>query len=155
MNEWRQLDLLKGKRQKGKLPPGPTEFQIHCAVADYLRAGKSKGWLWFHPPNGGERPAIYRDGTRRSPEGGRLQRMGARAGVSDIVLASPPYARMHVLELKRKGEKPSPEQWAFMDEVVICGGVARWADNVDAALEILREWGAVRAKVTRPEKGDG
>ena len=149
MAQERQLSLLKGPRQKGTLPRGPTEFEIHCAVADYLRAGKAKNWIWFHPPNGGERPAfISKNGKRISFEGGRLQRMGARPGVSDIVLAAPPNAQLHVLELKRQGAKLSAEQEAFFDEVRACGGKVAWADNVNAALEILREWGAVRSKVT-------
>jgi len=142
---WRQLDLLKGKRQKGTLPRGPSEFEIHCAVADYLRHGLANGWIWHHPPNGGERPAIItKQGKRVSFEGGRLQRMGTKPGVSDICLHKAPHAQLHALELKAKGEKPSAAQGVWMDEVRLIGGKAEWADNVDDALAILRDWGAIR-----------
>ena len=147
VSEERQLDLLKTSRQRGKLPPGPSEFQIHCVVADYLRHGLAPGWTWFHPPNGGERPAIYRKGKRVSPEGGRLQRMGAKPGVSDILLAKAPYAQLHALELKRKGEKPTGEQEAWMADLTSLGGRAAWADTVEGALQILKEWGAISTRI--------
>lgn len=144
---YRQLDLLKGPRQKGTVLRGPTEFEIHCVIADYLRAGLSSKWVWFHPPNGGERSANFVNGKRVSFEGGRLKRMGARPGVSDIVLFAPPQAQAHVLEIKRKGETPSDAQYAFMNETEMSGGVAAWVDNVDDALAVLRRWGAVKSTI--------
>jgi hypothetical protein len=148
----RQLDLLKGPRQRGVRPTGATEFEMHCVIADYLRVGKAPGWLWFHPPNGGERSAIWKENkdgtiTRRSIEGGRLKRMGARAGVSDFILIQPGGARVHVLELKRRGEKPTESQLLFMDEVEQAGGKVAWVDTVDDALAVLEGWGAIRRQV--------
>lgn len=145
----RQLDIFKSRRQKGVAPAGPSEFQIHCAVIDYFRHGRAKGWLVLHPANGGERPAVYRNGRRVSPEGGRLQRMGQKKGASDLLFAGPPNGQLHALELKRRNEKLSRDQETFFDEVRAAGGKVAWADNVDAALEILREWGAVRSNSTR------
>jgi hypothetical protein len=145
MDEQRQLDIFKSKRQKGTLPPGPSEFQIHCAVADYLRHGLAPGWAWFHPANGGERPATYTvKGKRVSFEGGRLQRMGVKPGVSDILLIKAPHATLHCLELKAKGEKMSAAQAAWQGEMGGLGAWTAWADSVDGALEILRGWGAIR-----------
>jgi hypothetical protein len=148
MAEARQLSLFKGKRQRGIKPTGPSEFEIHCMIADYLRRGIAPGWTWFHPPNGGERPAIInKAGKRISPEGGRLQRMGARPGVSDIILAGPPHGTIHALELKQKGAKPNAEQDVFMAEVIAAGGRADWADNVNDAVAILTRWGAVSTRL--------
>jgi hypothetical protein len=146
---WRQLDLLKGKRQKGTLPRGPSEFQIHCAVADYLRHGIAVGWDFWHTPNGGERPAyITKTGKRVSPEGGRLLRLGTKKGVSDILLAGP-GPMLCALEIKAKGEHPTIEQAAWLAWVRSIGGKADWADNVDDALAILENWGAIRTgKIT-------
>jgi len=134
----RQLDLLKGKRQKGITPPGPSEFEIHCTVADYLRNGLAPGWIWFHPANGE---------LRNKATGGRLKRMGVMPGVSDILLASAPYATLHALELKRKGEKLRLDQREWMGMVASIGGETAWADSVEAALLILTRWGAISTRI--------
>jgi len=148
MGEARQLDIFKTKRQRGIKPRGPSEFEIHCCVTDYLRAGLAPGWTWFHVPNGGERPAfINSKGRRVSPEGGRLKRMGVKDGVSDILLVKAPAAQLHALELKRGGEEPTDEQYNFMNEVIALGGVATWADSVEAAFRILTDWGAISTRI--------
>lgn len=150
MTAWRQLDLLKDpRRQRGtRLPPVP-EFDVHCMIADDLRRWISPGWLWLHPPNGGERPAfINKHGKRVSPEGGRLARMGARPGASDFLLAAPPQARLHALELKRRGDEPTDLQLAFLDEVQAAGGLSAWVDTYPAAVEQLTAWGAFRVRIS-------
>jgi hypothetical protein len=133
-----QLHLFKGKRQTGVKPRGPTEFQIHCAVMDCLRNGIAPGWRAWHTPNGE---------YRMQATGGKLQRMGTMPGVSDILLAGPPHATLHALELKAKGEKPTESQEAFLAWVEAIGGKADCADSVDGALAILRSWGAVRTRL--------
>ena len=134
----RQLDIFKSKRQKGALPPSPTEFEIHCAVADYLRHGLAAGWIWHHPPNGE---------YRMKATSGRLKRMGTKPGVSDICLHKAPHCQLHALELKRKGMKPNPEQRAWMESVRALGGQAEWADSVELALLILTQWGAISTRI--------
>lgn len=147
MTAWRQLDLLKGPRQRGTRPPPALEFETHCAIADMLRVSLSPKWTWFHPPNGGERPATYRNGKRVSGEGGRLKRMGARAGTSDFILVAPALGRVHALELKRRGETPTDAQAAFLDEIRAAGGLADWCDNFNDAKRILSAWGAIRTSL--------
>jgi hypothetical protein len=136
--EERQLDIFKTKRQKGVKPKGPSEFQIHCTVADYLRHGIAPGWSWFHPANGE---------LRNKATAGRLKRMGVKPGVSDIVLIRKPFAQLHTLELKRGKEKPTEAQIEWMTEVINLGGVSAWADNVEDAMAILRSWGAIRTSI--------
>lgn len=151
MTAWRQLDLLKrgGGRQRGIKPPPALERETHIAIADTLRVSIVPGWIWFHPPNGGERPAfVNRHGKRVSPEGGLLARMGTRPGVSDFILAAPPRARLHALELKRRGEQPDDQQLAFLEAVRAAGGQAAWVDNYREAIEVLTGWGAVRVRVS-------
>jgi hypothetical protein len=141
----RQLDIFGSKRQRGKVvATGPSEFQIHCTVADYLRHGLAPGWIWNHPANGEERPAEFVKGKRVSYAGGRLKRMGLKPGVTDLELHKAPDARLYALELKRRGEKPSEAQYAWMLGVEAIGGVTAWADSVDKAVDILRGWGAIR-----------
>jgi hypothetical protein len=134
-----QLDLLKDpKRQRGTRPPPAKEFPVHCAIADTIRRFKSPGWVWFHPPNGELRP----DGA-----GARLKRMGTRPGASDFILAGPPQGRLHALELKRRGERPTEAQTAFLDEVRAAGGLAAWVDSYADAIEQLKAWGALRTTI--------
>lgn len=148
MNTWRQLSLLKGPKQRGvKLAPA-KEFAVHCLIADSLRHGISPGWIWFHCPNGGERPAfINAKGRRVSAEGGRLQRMGVKPGVSDFLLIAPPHARFYALELKRRGETPDDDQLAFLADVEAAGGAVAWVDTFDKAIAQLTAWGAIRVRL--------
>jgi hypothetical protein len=132
-----QLSLFT-RRRAAKPPPVP-EFHLHCVVADLLRQCKQPGWVWFHVPNGEARDEIA---------GGRLKRMGTRRGVSDFVLIAPPNGRAHVLELKRRGCKPTTDQYSFLLEVEEAGGVSAWVDSFDQALAVLKRWGAVRASVS-------
>lgn len=134
----RQLDLLKGPRQRGVKPVGPTEFEIHCVVADYLRHGLADGWMWWHTPNGG---------YRMQATAGMLKRMGTQPGVVDILLAKAPHCQLHALELKRRGAKLTDDQKEWMAMVRKLGGEAAWADSVDYALEILKEWGAISTRI--------
>jgi hypothetical protein len=150
MSEERQLDLLKTKRQKGKLPPGPSEFQIHCALSDTLARWISPGWVAFHPPNEGlrARKTNPKTGKTYSPEAQRLARMGVHPGVSDLILFGPPIAMIHALEIKRPGEEPTEDQSNFLKKVIAAGGQGRWCDSVEVGLRILKEWGALRVTIT-------
>ena len=50
-----QLHLFKGKRQRGCAPPSPSEYQLHCAVADTLRRWIMPGWIYTHIASGEKR----------------------------------------------------------------------------------------------------
>ena len=140
-----QPDLFTKRIRK---PPPALEFPVHCMIADALDLDLQPGWLWFHPPNGGERPAfINKHGKRISIEGGKLKRMGQKPGVSDFILAGPPGARLHALELKRRGETPDDDQIAFGERVRAAGGLFEWVDCFEDAINQLRAWGAVRMTV--------
>lgn len=146
----RQLNLWKSKRQRGVKPKPPSEFAVHCAIADTLRRWIEPGWIWFHCPNGGARTKRQNPKTGQwySPEGGRLERMGARPGVSDFLLVAPYMAQLHALELKREGEKPTKAQIQFGDDVTASGGEFAWVDNYKAAIAQLQDWGALPTTIT-------
>jgi hypothetical protein len=74
--------------------------------------------------------------------------MGELPGVSDFILIAPPAGRIHALELKRRGVKPSEDQMAFLNAVGDAGGAVAWVDSYDDALITLKEWGAVRVTLT-------
>lgn len=134
-----QLNLFKGKRQRGVRPPAALEFRTHCAIADALRVGKAPGWLWFHPANGE---------LRDKAAAAKLLRMGVLAGCSDFILSGPPEGRLHAMELKRRGRRPTDEQERFLEAVRAAGGKAEWVDGFDQAIELLKGWGALRLTVS-------
>ena len=75
----RQLHLFRGKRQRGSVPPAPTEFASQCVLVDIVRR-----WLdpmALHPHGLGE----YRDPATAC----RLQRLGTMPGWPDLQFAGP------------------------------------------------------------------
>jgi hypothetical protein len=68
--------------------------------------------------------------------------MGLLPGMADLVIVM--GGRAHFLEIKSKGGRPSSDQIAFRS---LCGHAgSRYAvvDDLDAALGVLRSWGALR-----------
>jgi hypothetical protein len=133
-----QLDLFKGKRQRGTKAPPALERATHIALADAIRISISPGWLWFHVPNGE---------LRETQTANLLKRMGVSPGVSDFIFIAPALGRVHALELKRRGRTPTETQRAFLSGVRAAGGIADWCDNFEDAIRILKGWGAVRDKL--------
>jgi hypothetical protein len=133
-----QLSLFAGKRQRGLKPPGRHEFALHVLVADILRRWGTTGWRWTHLPFGEKRNVIT---------GARLKRMGTKRGWPDFILLSPYPAKAHFLELKREGGTLTDEQQDLQMWLVANGYEYKVADNFRDAVNILRDWGAVRASV--------
>ena len=120
----------------------PSENQIHVAVVEHLRARCLPGVHWHHPATG----ELRDDGTAR-----KLQRMGARAGLPDLLLLID--GRLHGLELKRDhGGRLSHDQRAMHQELIAAGAVVATAHGVDQALAILAAWD-VFATTNTKQKG--
>jgi hypothetical protein len=135
----RQLNLFKGKRQRGIAPPPPLEFHLHCLVADTLRRWCLPNWQWTHIGHG----------ELRSPTtAGRLKRMGVRPGWADFILLAPNKGGAHFLELKREGAKPSEQQAAFALYCGCEGYPHAFAHTYPEALAVLQSWGCVRTGIT-------
>lgn len=128
-----QINLFT-KRVSG--PPTALERETHIAIADMLRWGLAKHWIWFHPPNGG---------FRMLQTAQLLKRMGTKEGVSDFILLG--HGHAYALELKRKGEKPSRVQLQFGRDWQAAGGTFAWVDSFDAAEAQLRLWGALKESI--------
>ena len=64
------------------------EFVIHAALVEHLRQSRQEGVVFFHPPSGEERTKRVHPKTGKvyCPGGTRLQRMGMRKGVPDLVI---------------------------------------------------------------------
>lgn len=140
----RQLHLFKSRSQRGTAAmPTPSEFQLHCAVADMLRRWIMPGWRWTHFPAGEERPAQIIRGRRVSLAGERLKRMGLQAGWPDFQFFHI-SGRCCFLELKAKGGRLDEAQGEIAMHLIRAGHgyccPASFADAVAA----LKDWGVLR-----------
>ena len=114
------------------------ELSHHIAVADVLRRFARDDVIWFHPANGERR-------DKRTAA--KLRAMGVQPGAPDFVIVI--AGKIHLLEMKRPGgAKPSAAQNAFMDRAISAGCVTAVAYGIDAALDKLNAWGALRVRVT-------
>jgi hypothetical protein len=129
-----QLHLFKGKRQRGEMPPAPSEFQLHVTIADLLRRWAMPGWEWTHLPFGELRAAAT---------AARLARMGVRRGYPDFALFCRD-GRCAFLEVKRPGGRLSEDQRRIADHLKRAGHCFEVVDSVEAAISVLVVWGVVR-----------
>jgi hypothetical protein len=97
----RQLHLLKSRQQRGTAPPGPSEYQLHVAVANVVRRWIMPIWIFTHIANGEKRDAVT---------AARLKRMGVTAGFPDLVFFGP-AGQVCFVELKAKGGRLSEAQF--------------------------------------------
>ncbi len=118
-----------------------SEDSIHFAVADYLRRAWPAELPWFHPPNGGKREQITRtkrDGSTVtfSPAAQKLKRMGALAGVPDLVFVLP-NAQAAFIELKAPDDDLSEPQIEFRAKALdlrCAYAVCRSPEEVEAVI---------------------
>jgi hypothetical protein len=129
-----QRDLFKHRVRQ---PPPAPEFHLQCLVADVLARWSMPYWKWTHLPMGEYRPPVT---------AARLKRAGVAPGWPDFILISP-QARVHFLELKRRGNTLSEAQREFAQWCKVHDIAFVWADNFDDALAALKLWGAVRTVI--------
>ena len=96
-----------------------TESQLRDQICDYLR---KKGML------------IFRDNqqTGRHFRGVNFRESKGRA---DILGCIKPTGRFLAIEVKVKGNVPSPEQVQFLDDVARAGGIAFLAYSLNDVME--------------------
>jgi hypothetical protein len=136
----RQLDIFKGRRQRGAKLPTPKEYELHCMVADVLHRWCHPDWRYTHLPLG-----EYRTPATAA----RLARMGVTRGWPDFMFFSCNTGDLvHFLELKRVGGRLSEDQEEIARHLIAGGCWYHVADNFDDALRVLREAGIVRVKVS-------
>jgi hypothetical protein len=143
----RQLHLFRSRKQRGQAPPAPTEFALHCAVADMLRRWAVPGWKWSHFPAGEERPAQIINGKRVSFAGARLKRMGLNRGFPDFQFFHVD-GRVAFLELKRAGETLDDDQAVIAEHMVHAGHGYLCTASFDEAIATLVAWGVLRAGIS-------
>lgn len=114
----------------------PSELQIQISLIENLKIRCRPGVTYFHVANGEERdPRVA----------AKLKAMGVLPGVADLVFVwFDDGLKLLFLELKRRRAKLGPEQVAFADRMRAAGAIYDTADNIDAALDILRRHGILK-----------
>ena len=127
---------------------GQPEFELQCVIADLLRWGAYPGIYWTAIPNGEDRPRKKNSrGNWYSPTGQRLQRMGVKPGVADLIFLV--RGKAVALELKAdKTKYQSPEQKAFQKEWEEAGGDYYVKKTYEDAVELLEF-----LRIIKPVKG--
>jgi VRR-NUC domain len=120
------------------------EFVIHAGLVEHLRRFRRDGVVFFHTPSGEERTkrAHPKTGKVFCPGGTRLQRLGLRKGVPDLVILH--SGRIIGLEVKSPGGTLSREQKEFRVEWERAGGVYGVARSVEEGTALLEAWEVVR-----------
>jgi hypothetical protein len=135
------------------------EQSLHLDVAElltlYYPPGRS-GVAWFHPPQGGKRGG-KRNRAGVPIEAAILKGMGARAGVSDLVLMW--CSGSAVIELKVDGRlSPAQREWMAWCELAgvprfVCRSVAEVrgvvAHLVEGGMPAPRGWRANKPRRSR------
>jgi hypothetical protein len=140
-----QLDLFKGKRQRGVKPPTALEFATCCLLADTIDRWIMPGWRWTHLPFGEHRDhRLNKKGQRFSPTGNRLKRMGTKKGWPDYIFVGPARA-VFWLEMKRaRSGRLSDEQIDIRTHLIDCGFAYLSTSSYDEAISALIERGILR-----------
>lgn len=119
----------------------PAERDIQAAILRYLSVEPRVAWA--HRFNTGAHTITDRDASGKSRR--RFIRYAFR-GCADILgqLASGHFL---AIEVKRPGERPSPEQLDFLETVAHAGGLALIAHSIDDVREALGEFHGARSEV--------
>lgn len=115
------------------------EQEIQKAVVKHLQQRGAPGVVYWHTPNG-----VKGRGRRFAIQGAIARGMGARAGVSDLVVLH--RGKFFALELKAPKQNPTEEQLKFLADVRDQGGFTCVAEGLDAAIKTLEAWGVLRGK---------
>jgi hypothetical protein len=141
-----QLNLFKGKRQRGTKPPPAPEFTECCMLADTIDRWIMPQWKWTHLPFGENRDHAVnpKTGKRYSLTGQRLQRLGTKRGWPDYIFVGPNRS-VFWLEMKRaRGGRLSDEQVDIGAHLVACGFAYLCTNSIDEAIRTLVDLGILR-----------
>jgi hypothetical protein len=134
-----QLNLFKGKRQRGTQLPPPLEFADCCRLADTIDLCIAPGWKWTHLPFGEHREHTVnpKTGKRYSLTGQRLKRLGTKKGWPDYLFTGPQRAAFFLEMKRRKGGRLSDEQIEVGEHLTACGFDYLVLHDVDDAIREL------------------
>lgn len=119
--------------------PRPKEADLQAQIVDYLRAQQTRGRIvWFARCNGGAVHSV-RQGRRSYTRFYALYLRGAEPasrGMADLhgMLLD---GRYFALEVKRPGERATPEQQTFLAAVRAGGGIAAVVRGFEEVANVL------------------
>ena len=125
--------IAQAQRRRWSDQKRSSEHVIQSTIARHLEMRKQPGVFWFAVPNGG----------KRDPVTGRVMKAeGVRPGVPDLglIIKGQPY----FLEVKKENGKLSQAQRELRVEIEAAGAVWAVAKGLDAALQQLVDWGALK-----------
>ena len=121
--------------------PRALESDIQTQIVDYLRAQQARGRIvWFARCNGGSVLSMHK-GRRSFTRFYALYLRGAEPahkGMADLH-GMLPGGRYFALEIKRPGEKATPEQQSFLAAVRAGGGIAAVVCGFEEVTRVLWE----------------
>ena len=121
--------------------PRALESDIQTQIVDYLRAQQARGRIvWFARCNGGSVLSMHK-GRRSFTRFYALYLRGAEPahkGMADLH-GMLPDGRYFALEVKRPGERATPEQQAFLAAVQAGGGLAEVVHGFEEVANVLWE----------------
>lgn len=135
---------VKGGRSRTR-----PEDQLQRAYLEWLAAA--------HPDLREATIHVPNQGTASRTRGAILAGMGVSPGVPDLLCFAPrgPFRGM-AIELKSKGRKPTPRQWAWIHRLAAAGWYVGYVDDLDLAQEAVRRYvahgppGRLGAPLVRP-----
>jgi hypothetical protein len=113
------------------------EDAIQRVLLQHLRLRAPRDCFFTHFPAGGVRSPI---------EAGILKGLGVRAGVPDLLILH--EGRLHCLELKADGRKPTALQEETQAALRRAGAVVTTAVGLDAALKQLETWNLLKGRTS-------
>ena len=130
-----QPDLLNGRRNKRAKLPSAKEGAEQEALFQWAELNTKKYpelELLYHIPNGGRRPPW---------EARAFKRRGVKPGIPDICLPVPRHGYGSLwIELKRKGGKPTREQFHMLDALSDHGNLAIVCEGWEVARDMIRAY---------------
>lgn len=105
--------------------PKPRERDIQKAILTYLKLAGV---------------VAIRTNSGATKIGDRFIRFNSAPGCTDII-ACLPDGRFAAIEVKRPGNKPTPEQISFMESIQHCHGYAWVVQSVDDIRSLLTQHG--------------
>jgi hypothetical protein len=141
MVEPRQLNIFKGKRQRGVALPTPTENKLHEQLVYLIDKWPAPGstWKYTHIASGEKRDIVTAM---------RLKRMGVKRGWPDFIFVERARKQVFFLELKRKGEWLSEDQERISAHLMQSGCGYLCTDSFKDAVNALKMMGVLRAEVS-------
>lgn len=112
-----------------------TEKQLQDLMIQWLNS-HAKVFVWKQNQGKTIREYTLKTGPFKGTKHTHAFRSAGVDGISDII--GMVEGRFIAIEVKKPGEKPRPDQYAYLDRVVLAGGVGLWVSSMGDLYEVLK-----------------